>query len=199
MKIYNRIVYDKDNNVLIEDSYEYNGPVAKCDGDDVKTAITVAAIAYGVGYFAGTLGTGPLAGFLHNTVGLAPGLSTFLASAGTTLVLSAVNRKFAPDMDMPSLGTSLAQGTTVSVKEATQPYRIINGRTRVGGNIIFAETTNDNDFLHLVIVLAGHEIYDIPTIYFGEDILDLETTSNDSNGIPIYTPKSSDPYYEKQL
>ena len=42
------------------------------------------------------------------------------------------------------MGTSLQQGTLVSVKEATQPYRIIYGQTRVGGNIVFAETTDNN-------------------------------------------------------
>ena len=30
MKIYNRIVYDKDNNILLEDSYEYTGPASPC-------------------------------------------------------------------------------------------------------------------------------------------------------------------------
>ena len=66
MKIYNRIVYDKDNNLLIEDSYEYTGPIAHAGGggDLVKSAIVVGAVATGVGFFAGTLGTGPLASAL---------------------------------------------------------------------------------------------------------------------------------------
>jgi len=29
MKVYNKIVYDKDNNIIEEDSYDYNGPVAQ--------------------------------------------------------------------------------------------------------------------------------------------------------------------------
>ena len=32
MKIYNKIVWDKDGNVIEEDSYEYNGPVAYAMG-----------------------------------------------------------------------------------------------------------------------------------------------------------------------
>ena len=92
MKIYNKIVYDKDNNIINEDSYEYNGPLVKASGDDVKSALVVGAVAVGVGFFAGTLGTGPLAGALVNR-GVSAGLATFLASAGTTLVLSSVSRK----------------------------------------------------------------------------------------------------------
>ena len=138
MKIYNKIVYDKNDNIIEEDSYEYNGSIAKASGDDVKTAVTIGAIAVGVGYFAGTLGTGPLAKALVKG-GFSKGLATFLASAGTTLVLSSVSRKFAPELpDMPSMGTNVDQGTMVSVKEATKPYRIIYGKTRVGGNIVFA-------------------------------------------------------------
>ena len=195
MKIYNKIVYDKYNNVIEEDSYDYYGPVAKADGDTVKQAVVVGAVAVGVGWVAGTLGTGPLASALANH--MPKMLATFLASAGTTLVLSAVNRKFAPDMEMPSLGTSIEPSTTVTLKEPTQPYRVINGKTRVGGNIVFAETTDDNQYLHIVIVMAGHETNNISKIYFGESEVALETLSNDSNGIPIYTPTSSDTFYEK--
>ena len=39
MKIYNRIVYDKDNNILLEDSYEHTGPIAHAGGDAVKAAL----------------------------------------------------------------------------------------------------------------------------------------------------------------
>ena len=118
-------------------------------GDTVKQAVTVGAIAVGVGYFAGTLGSGPLASALTKR-GFSAGLATFLASAGTTLVLSSVSRKFAPEFESPTLGTSIQQGTMVSVKEAVKPYRIIYGKTRVGGNIVFAETTDNNQYIHLV-------------------------------------------------
>ena len=62
MKIYNKVILDKDDNVIYEDSYEYNGPIAKASGDDIKGAVAIGAVAVGVGFFAGTLGAGPLAG-----------------------------------------------------------------------------------------------------------------------------------------
>ena len=80
MKIYNKVVYDKDDNVLLEDSYQYNGPIAKASGDDIKGAVAIGAVAVGVGFFAGTLGAGPLAGALVNR-GVSAGLATFIASA----------------------------------------------------------------------------------------------------------------------
>tara|TARA_R100001443_G_scaffold84534_4_gene91137 strand:- start:249 stop:3299 length:3051 start_codon:yes stop_codon:yes gene_type:complete len=197
MKIYNKIVYDKDNNIINEDSYEYNGPLVKASGDDVKSALVVGAVAVGVGFFAGTLGTGPLAGALVNR-GVSAGLATFLASAGTTLVLSSVSRKFAPELpDMPSMGTNIEQGTMVSVKEATKPYRIIYGKTRVGGNIVFAETTDNNDFIHLVYVVAGHEVNNITKIFFDDTEVPLTQDGSDSNGVARLFPSSGNTFEGK--
>ena len=163
-------------------------------GDTVKQAVVIGAVATGVGFFAGTLGAGPLASALVNR-GISAGLATFLASAGTTLVLSSVSRKFAPEApDMPSLGTNLSQGTMVSVKEATKPYRAIYGKTRVGGNIVYAETTNNNDFIHIIYVLAGHEINSITKVFFDETEVPLTQDGSDSNGVARLFPSSGNTF-----
>tara|TARA_R110002012_G_scaffold58835_1_gene153038 strand:+ start:202 stop:327 length:126 start_codon:yes stop_codon:yes gene_type:complete len=31
MKIYNKIIYDKNDNIIYEDSFDYNGPITKAD------------------------------------------------------------------------------------------------------------------------------------------------------------------------
>ena len=41
MKIYNKIVYDINDKIIEEDSYEYNGPITKCDW--ITAAATTAA------------------------------------------------------------------------------------------------------------------------------------------------------------
>ena len=46
MKIYNKIVYDINDNIIEEDSYEYNGPIAKCDW---LTAAATTSAPYIVG------------------------------------------------------------------------------------------------------------------------------------------------------
>ena len=63
MKIYNKIVYDIDNNIIEEDSYEYEGPLALADF--VSTAAT-AATPY-MPYVAA--GTAVLAGRQASAVG----------------------------------------------------------------------------------------------------------------------------------
>ena len=121
-----------------------------------------------------------------------------IISVASSMILGAVGKTLAPKIDPPKLGTTLESGIQTSVKAPTSPYRVVYGTTRVGGTIVYAETTSStNEFLHLVIVLAAHEVDDITTIYFNDDAVDLETLSNDSNGIPIYTPTSSDQYSGK--
>ena len=85
----------------------------------------------------------------------------------------------------------------VTVKEAINPHRIIYGKTRVGGTIVYAETTSNNDFLHLVIVVAGHEVNNITKIFFNEDEVPLTQDGSDSNGVARLFPSSGNEYEGK--
>jgi len=189
VKIYKKIVYDKDDNIIEEISYEHHGQVAQAGGS-VKKIIIVAAVVAAVV----VLGPGALTTFQ----GLNPLVQKALISIGTSIIGGIIGQKLAPKIDPPNFGTTLESGITVTSKAPTSPYRIIYGESRVGGTIVYAETTSaTNEFLHMVIVLAGHEVDDMPTIFLGDDEVALETTSNDSNGIPIFTPTSSDQYNGK--
>jgi len=193
VKIYTKIVFDKDDNIIEEHFYEHDGQVAQAGGSVKKIIAVVAVVAIAVvlvqsGAFAGSFGN-----FSFKKLGMRA-----LISVGTSIIGGIIGQKLAPKLDPPNFGTSLESGVTVSAKSPTQPYRIIYGETRVGGTIVYAETTSStNEFLHIIIVLAGHEVSDIGSIYLNDDIVNLETTSNDSNGIPIYTPASGDQYNGK--
>ena len=191
MKIYKKIVYDKDDNIIEEDSYEYNGEIAHT-GSFFKKVVVIAAV------IAAVVILGPSVATAFKGVSLSSTMSKILISVGTSIIGGLVGQKMAPKFDPPNIGTSLESGITVTAKAPTKPYRVIYGETRVGGTIVYAETTSStNEFLHMVIVLTGHEVDDISTIYFNDDAVALETSSNDSNGIPIYTPTSSDQYNGK--
>jgi len=197
VKIYNKIVYDINNNIIEEDSYEYHGQITQAGGDTIKKIIVVAAVvAVGVVLFSAG---GPLAGSFSKISFKKMGMN-LLVSVGSSIIGGVVGQKLAPKIDPPNFGTTLESGITVSAKAPTQPYRVIYGSSRVGGTIVYAETTADsNQYLHMIIVLAGHEVDDIPTIYFNDDAVALETLSSDSNGIPVYTPTSVDQYSGKLI
>ena len=158
-------------------------------GDAVKAAIVVGAIA------AFPVAAGWTAGFSIGA--LSPALSTFIVTAASSLVLSTVNQKLAPSLDLPDIGTSLASNTTLTVKEPTQAHRIVYGTTRIGGNIVFAETTDNNQYLHLVIAFTGHTITSFSKVYFGEDEVSLITDGADANGLDRFVPASASPYEGK--
>ena len=192
MKIYKKIVYDKDDNIIESESYEYHGKVAQAGGS-VKKIIIIAAVV------AAVVIIGPAA-IGSAFQGLNPLVQRALITIGTSIIGGIIGQKLAPKIDPPNFGTALESGITVTSKAPTAPYRIIYGESRVGGTIVYAETTSaTNEFLHMVIVFAGHEVDEIKTIFLGDDIVSLETTSNDSNGIPIFTPTGSDQYNGKLL
>ena len=168
--------------------------VTKVASNPIAMALITGGISGAFGYFGYQ---NFLAKSLMNKFSISAFTSSFIVGAGASLVMGAVGKKLMPKFDIPTISTSLEQGTTITGKSPIGSWRVIYGETRVGGNMIFAETTSDNTYLHMVNVLAGHEISDITSIYFNDDLLSLETLSNDSNGIPIYTPTSGDPYYGK--
>ncbi len=55
------------------------------------------------------------------------------------------------------------------VSITTDPRKVVYGRARVSGAILYRQATGDKQqFLHLVIALAGHEIDAVETVYFGD-------------------------------
>ena len=167
----------------------------------IKAVIVVAAIATGfaaipaIGASGAAMSVGGALGFSGTAAGL---VGTFIISAGSQLVLGAVNRKLAPDINVPEIGTSLQPGTMVTAKSGIAPQRIIYGKTRVGGTMVYAEATGStNEFLHIIITVAGHEINNITKVFFNEDEVPLTQDGSDSNGIARFNPSSGNQYAGK--
>jgi len=93
--------------------------------------------------------------------------------------------------------SGLGKGYTVNTYGAAQPTAVIYGKVKVGGVIFYQETTNDNKYLHSLIALAGHQVQQIEKVYLNDEELTLTTSSNDSNGLPIYEVSSPTKYAGK--
>jgi len=60
----------------------------------------------------------------------------------------------------------------ITFRSAVAPRRVIYGRDRVGGVMVFAQSTGTKkEFLHLVIALAAHECDAIEQVWFGDELL----------------------------
>jgi hypothetical protein len=167
----------------------------------IKSALVVAAIATGfaaipaIGASGIATSVGGALGFSGTAAGL---VGTFIVSAGSQLVLGAVNKKLAPSLNIPEIGTNLQQGTMVTAKSGVAPQRVIYGKTRVGGTMVYAEATGTtNEFLHIIITVAGHEINNITKVFFNEDEVPLTQDGSDSNGIARFFPSSGNQYEGK--
>ena len=73
----------------------------------------------------------------------------------------------------------LNQGRTVMVRQPIYPRQTIYGQIRTSGPMAFIdETGTNNEYLHLVIPLAGHECEAITTVYFNSEALTLDGSGN---------------------
>ena len=88
-------------------------------------------------------------------------LTAFAIGAG----LSMVSRALAPK---PNLGAQMT-GITQTTREPAGSRKIIYGKMRVGGQVVFISNTgDDNKYLHMAIVFASHEIQAYDEIWFND-------------------------------
>lgn len=110
------------------------------------------------------LGTAAAAGtgLFFATLFSVTGLTAFAIGAGLSLVSRAL-------MPKPDLGTQMG-GQSVMTREAAHSRKIIYGRARIGGNVVYLESTgDDNKYLWLVVAVAGHEIDAYEEVWFNDE------------------------------
>lgn len=128
-----------------------------------------AAVAVGAFLFGST---GVLAAPIFAGVSLATIGGFLVTTAVTSWALSALTPK-PPGTSSQTLG---------NVKEAVGDFDIVYGEVRKGGTVTFMETSDrygykvfKDDYLHMIIVLAGHEVEEIGDVYFNDEKLTLDS------------------------
>lgn len=105
------------------------------------------------------LGGAALAGAVSS---FAVGLGYFALGAS----MSAVSRALAPK---PNLGVRM-RGIAQSTRNPAGSRKIIYGQIRAGGQVVFIDNSgSDNEFLHLVIAFATHEIESFDEFWFNDN------------------------------
>ena len=123
---------------------------------------------------------GALGGGLYATIA-----ATAVYVAGTVAVSYAASRALSPrveDIDQNSFSSDFSQGATsvksagalVNARSGESAQEYVFGQVRKGGTITFMETTNDNQRLHLIVALAGHEVNAVSSIYVNDEIVNLD-------------------------
>lgn len=140
--------------------------------------------------------TGGAAALYFSTAGMTLGLAgSFMAAFSqyaaftfaSTLVASAIG-----GMTSKGVNASAANfGNKFSARGGLVPRQIVYGQCRVGGTQVHIETTGtDNYLLHMVIVLAGHEIESLEKLRLND--INTTTTTSTISGSTVYTVTNGD-------
>ena len=138
----------------------------------MSSVLPVVGALVGVGLTAFT-GPGGIAAF--SFLG-ATGWGGVALSAASSMILSYASAALGPKIKTPTMALPnfAAEGRTTMVRQATTPRRLVFAETRVSGPILFSHVTGDsNEFLHLVVGLASHEIDSVATIYMDGEPLQI--------------------------
>ena len=128
----------------------------------LPTAAEAGPVAAAVSWIASTYTASAAAGGLF---------AAFVNTVGLTI---ASRMLFAPETpDAPNAGKT---GYDVSGLSAAADHAIVYGKTKVGGPIIYKETTNGDSRLHIIMALAGHEIESVEEVYLNDEQLTFAST-----------------------
>ena len=103
-------------------------------------------------------------------------LSTaFFTQVAITAAVMAGAQALASPPKLPSFSdfTTEAQSRTQMIKQPTVAKRVIYGEVRVSGVLGYVESTSNHKFIHLVILLAGHEVNAIGNVFINDEQLTL--------------------------
>jgi len=128
-------------------------------------ALVATAATAGTAYIAGTAIT-----------------MTYLAGTfAVNLALTAASQALAPKPKQPNIGGGgnggIDQSKTITARSSNATRKLVYGETRIGGTYAFIEATDNDQYLHLVIVMAAHELEQFTTIYFNDEALTLTGNS----------------------
>jgi len=107
-------------------------------------------------------------------------LAFFAKAYVVSAAASAAIQTFSPKPKLPSFSdfSTQSQNRTQMIKQPTVARRMIYGETRVSGVLGFAESTDDDKYLHLVILMASHEVNSIGQIYINDTAIKLDGSGN---------------------
>jgi hypothetical protein len=85
---------------------------------------------------------------------------TFAIHAGTSAALQTASQELAGKPKLPDFGDFGIEsiGRTQMIKQPIAARRMLYGELRASGVIGHIETTNDDKYLHLIVMVASHEI-----------------------------------------
>jgi hypothetical protein len=119
-----------------------------------------------------------------NSVAIATAITTVLNFVAITAASMAASKLLAPKA--PSYSDASLSQRSQMVRSPIAARNVIYGRCRASGTVVYMSTTGTkNEWLHIVVAIAGHEIEEIEEVYFNDDLVPLvsNTPTGFYNGV----------------
>lgn len=117
---------------------------------------------------------------------IAYGVQTILV-ASTIAYSAAQQRKLKRSLDAMRNQTGVDPGRTIMTRDPISPRRTIYGQCLVSGNLAYIGTSGtNNEYLHLVIILATHECEELGDVYFNDTLVPLSGNTPSSGPFAGY-------------
>ena len=100
-------------------------------------------------------------------------------ASGALLASTVAYSSYQQRKALRAAAAALNQGRTIMVREPAYPRQLIYGEVRSSGPLVFVDVTGtDNEYLHMIIALAGHEVQEIGNVYFDDTVVSLDGSGN---------------------
>lgn len=145
-----------------------------------QVAIAVAAAYAGAAVATAVLTTAAIGTFSYIALSTAVGFA--VSYAGSALL----GNSSGPQQDTGGAGAGSgsfqaeARGRTQVVRSAVATRKRVYGQVMLSGPLVYAEVGGtDNQYLHMVIPLAPHSVYEIGDVYFGDELVGVLNGAGD--------------------
>ena len=138
-------------------------------------------------YILNTLGVYGAAGYV--TLASITTLASVISFVAVTAASMAVSKLLAPKA--PSFADSSLSTRSQMIRSPISARQAIYGQCKASGVIVYISTTgNKNQYLHLVIAIAGHECEELGDVYLNDEKI-ITGSGNTVDGASRYLNKIS--------
>lgn len=134
-----------------------------------------------------------------STIGFQAAFTTFAATYTGQLLISLATSALLGALS-PKPAAAAQRGYDTNVLGPALDHTIIYGKTKVGGVVVYNESTGTNNkFLHRIIAVAGHEVESFERIYIDDAYIDFSNLGTSGNVASVVDPDgtTSDRYNNK--
>ncbi|MCX7360458.1 MAG: hypothetical protein NTV97_00980, partial [Alphaproteobacteria bacterium] len=82
----------------------------------------------------------------------------FVLAAALSFVAQALFKPSVPSAKAPGAADQASVDNKITVRQSAASRQIVYGEMRIGGIYAFIHSTDSNNHLHVVVMVAGHEI-----------------------------------------